>query len=372
MLVSSCGLRVANWIARLRHLTRNPQPVTRNVVAAILIAATLTGCVKKEPLYQQQSYVFGTLVDITIYGEPDARAKQLAKQVFADFDKLHEMLHAWKPGTLSRMNQILAQSPAKAAIAPGMIDIIQDATRYSEMSHGLFNPAIGKLVKLWGFHADSFKPVRPDEKEINLLVKSNPQMHDIVIDGIEFHSNNPDAQLDLGGYAKGYALDLAASYLRAQGVKNALINIGGNIIAIGRHGDKPWRVGIQHPRAPGAIAALDLQDGEAIGTSGDYQRYFMLDGKRYCHLIDPRTGHPVQGIQAVTVIAPPGPGAGTLSDVASKPVFISGLNGWRQAAQDMGISNVMLIDDKGAVYLTRAMQQRLSFITQPTVLHSAQ
>lgn len=329
----------------------------------------LGGCTRKEPLYQQQSYVFGTLVDITIYGEPEARAKQLAKQVFTDFDKLHEMLHAWKPGTLSRMNQILAQSPAKAAIAPGMIDIVQDAARYSEMSHGLFNPAIGKLVQLWGFHADTFKPTRPDAKAIDQLVKSNPQMHDIVIDGIEFYSKNPDVQLDLGGYAKGYALDLAASYLRAQGVKSALINIGGNIIAIGRHGERPWRVGIQHPRAPGAIAALDLQDGEAIGTSGDYQRYFMLDGKRYCHLIDPRTGHPVQYVQAVTVIAPPGPKAGTLSDVASKPIFISGLDGWRQAARDMGIAEAMLIDRKGDIYLTGAMKKRLRFSEKPSALH---
>jgi FAD:protein FMN transferase len=337
----------------------------------LLIVSLLgvTGCAKKDPLYQQQSYVFGTLVEISIYGEPEARARQLAKQVFADFDKLHEMLHAWKPGTLARMNQILAQSPARAAIAPGMIDLLQDATRYSEMSHGLFNPAIGKLVKLWGFHADTFQPVRPDENEIARLVKANPQMRDIVIEGIEFHSKNPDAQLDLGGYAKGYALDVAADYLRAQGVKGALINIGGNIIAIGQHGDRPWRVGIQHPRAAGAIAALDLHDGEAIGTSGDYQRYFTLDGQRYCHLIDPRNGHPVQGIQAVTVLVPKRPKAGTLSDVASKPVFIAGLNGWRQAAQDMGVSNVMLIDGKGEVYLTQAMQQRLNFITQPTSLH---
>lgn len=339
-------------------------------IGLLFVAFMLNGCAKKEPLYQQQSYVFGTLVDISIYGEPEARARQLARQVFADFDKLHEMLHAWKPGTLSRMNTILAQSPAKAAIAPGMIDIVQDAARYSEMSHGLFNPAIGKLVQLWGFHADTFQPTRPDEKTIEQLVKSSPQMRDIVINGIEFHSNNPDAQLDLGGYAKGYALDLAASYLRAQGVKSALVNIGGNIIAIGKHGDRPWRVGIQHPRAPGAIAALDLQDGEAIGTSGDYQRYFMLDNQRFCHLIDPRTGHPVQGVQAVTVIAPPGPKAGTLSDVASKPIFISGVSGWRQAARDMGIAAAMLIDDKGNIYLTSAMQQRVSFTTQPAVLHT--
>ena len=109
-------------------------------------------------------------------------------------------------------------------------------------------------------------------------------------------------QLDLGGYAKGYALDRAAELLRKQGIHNALINIGGNVLALGQHGNRPWRVGIQHPRKPGALATLELHDGEAIGTSGDYQRYFMLGKVRYCHLIDPRSGYPMQGVQAVTVL----------------------------------------------------------------------
>lgn len=322
---------------------------------------SLSGCAK-EPLYQQQGYVFGTLVEVSIYGEPEARAKQLTAQVFQDFDRLHHTLHAWKPGTLSRMNGIFEQSPARAAIAPGMIPIIQDVTRYAEASQGLFNPAIGKLIKLWGFQSDEFVPVRPDPQEIARLVQTNPKMTDIVIDGIEFYSKNPDVKLDLGGYAKGYALDLEAAYLRSQGVKSALINIGGNIMAIGQHGKHPWHVGIQHPRQPGPIATLDLHDGEAIGTSGDYQRYFMLDGKRYCHIIDPRTGYPAQGVQAVTVITRPGPLAGALSDTASKPIFISGVQHWQQAALKMGVQDVMLIDEQGMIHLTSSMQQRMKFL----------
>ena len=90
--------------------------------------------------------------------------------------------------------------------------------------------------------------------------------------------------------------------MHKQGIRNALINIGGNILALGQHGDRPWRVGIQHPRKSGALATLDLHDGEAIGTSGDYQRYFMVGNVRYCHLIDPRSGYPVQGVQAVTIL----------------------------------------------------------------------
>ncbi|MHB1332639.1 MAG: FAD:protein FMN transferase [Sulfuriferula sp.] len=325
-----------------------------------LFLLALTGCTKP-PLYTQESYVFGTRVEVSIYGEPEAKARRVTAQVLRDFDEMHHTLHAWEPGTLQRMNGIFELSPSQAAIAPGMIPIIRDATRYSEQSQGLFNPAIGNLIHLWGFQSDTFKAKLPDPAKIAELVHANPQMRDIVIDGIMFHSTNPAVRLDLGGYAKGYALDVAARYLRSQGVKNALINIGGNILALGQHGDRPWRVGIQNPRGPGPIATLDLRDGEAIGTSGDYQRYFEVDGKRYCHIIDPRTGWPAQGVQAVTVLIPPSDHAGTLSDVASKPIFISGSSGWRAAAQRMGVADVMFIDAQGHVELTAGMKQRLHF-----------
>ena len=201
--------------------------------------------------------------------------------------------------------------------------MLQDAARASAVSDGLFNPAIGGLIQAWGFQADDFKAVLPEQKKIAALVKANPQMSDLVIHSSEVASRNRSVKLDLGGYAKGYALDRAADILKQQGIHNALINIGGNVLALGTHGSRAWRVGIQHPRKPGPLATLELHDGEAIGTSGDYQRYFELDGKRYCHLIDPRTGYPVQGVEAVTILTH-GEHAGLLSDAASKPLFISG------------------------------------------------
>ena len=330
----------------------------------------LSACTKP-PLYQQQSYVFGTLVEVSIYGEDEARAKKLTGQVLADFDQMHEYLHAWKPGSLSRMNEIFANAPAKAAIQPGMIPLLEDATHLSEQSGGLFNPAIGNLIRLWGFQNDEFKPLRPDPAEIEKWLLAKPKMSDIVVEGIEFHSKNPAVRVDLGGYAKGYALDVAADYLRAQGVKNALVNIGGNIIALGQHGKRPWQVGIQHPRKPGAIATLELRDGEAIGTSGDYQRYFELDGKRYCHIIDPRSGYPAQGVQAVTVLIPKRGNAGVLSDAASKPAFIAGKSGWLEAARKMGAQQAMLIDDRGEIYLTPAMKKRITFLEAGLKLHES-
>lgn len=319
----------------------------------------LTAC-GKEPLYQEQGYVFGTLVEVTVYGETEQRAKQATASVMQEFQRLHDLLHAWQPSELSKLNTAIADGESRV-VPPELVAMLQDAALVSKQSEGLFNPAIGNLVQLWGFQADEFKPVQPDEKRIAGRVADNPQMSDLTFSqGGVVRSTNKSVQLDLGGYAKGYALDRAVELLKKQGINNALINIGGNIIALGKHGKHPWRVGIQHPRKSGALASLELRDGEAIGTSGDYQRYFMLGDKRYCHLIDPRSGYPVQGVQAVTILTS-GKHAGVLSDAASKPLFISGVNGWKTAAVRMNLNEAMLIDNEGRIHLTRTLQKRLEF-----------
>ncbi len=333
---------------------------------AILFLLLVSSCMK-EPLYHSQSYVFGTLVDISIYGETEERAQLLVNQVLQDFQNLHNRLHAWKPissGKPSELYQLNAafEQGKSSQISPDLAAMLADATQLSQQSAGLFNPAIGNLISTWGFQRDEFSAVNIDAEQISALVKDHPQMTDIVLKGNRIYSTNPAVKLDLGGYAKGYALDLAAHYLRQQHVKNALINIGGNIIAIGQHGNQPWRVGIQHPRQPNAIATLDLPDGWAIGTSGDYQRYFMYGGKRYCHIIDPRTGYPVSHTQAVTVLVPPSDHAGVLSDVASKPIFIQTPDNRSKAAQAFAIQHFMVIDAKSTILVSKQLAQQLHWV----------
>jgi thiamine biosynthesis lipoprotein len=328
----------------------------RLLACALLV---LAGC-GREQVVQTQGYVFGTLVDISIYGEPEPRAKALSNHILQEFQRLHDSLHAWKPGSdLDRLNRAFAAGQS-APVAPELAAMLADAKQLSQQSGGLFNPAIGHLIQTWGFQNDEFKPVQPDPAELRKWVSAHPQMEDIVIENGQVKSRNPAVRLDLGGYAKGWALDLAAEHLRREGVKGALVNIGGNIIAIGRHGERNWRVGIQHPRQPGPIASLDLPDGWAIGTSGDYQRYFELNGQRYCHILDPRSGVPARDAQAVSILAPPGPHAGTLSDAASNPIFIDAVH-WREAARQMGMEYVMLVDSQGRVHVTQPMKQRLTF-----------
>jgi FAD:protein FMN transferase len=328
----------------------------------VCIFIFLAGCAKPEPLYNTQSYVFGTLVDISIYGETDAKAEAASKQIMRDFQSLHNRLHAWQPSELSTINQAFAQGSAPVAIAPDVALMIADATQLSVQSHGAFNPAIGGLIEAWGFHHDEFKPVKIYDNKLKSLVQAKPQMTDIVLENGKVFSKNKNVQLDFGGYAKGYALDLALNSLRKQGIKNALINIGGNIIALGQHGDKPWRVGIQHPRQPNAIAVLDLESGWAIGTSGDYQRYFELGGKRYCHIINPATGYPVQGLQAVTVLIAPQANAGVLSDVASKPIFIAPPEARAAAAKAMNVENYLVIETSNKITVSAPMAKRITWL----------
>lgn len=329
-------------------------------VTLSLVTVSLLSACAEPPAYKQQSYVFGTLVEVSVYGEEEARAKTAVDHVLADFDAMHRQLHAWEPSDLERLNTALASGSTSFEAAPGLAPLIEDAAQLSAQADFLFNPAIGNLIRLWGFHSDTFEPKLPPVDEVDRLTQAKPRLTDLKIAGNIITGRNPAVRIDLGGYAKGLALDRAAAYLRSQGIKNALVNIGGNITALGQHGDRPWKIGIQHPRQPGAIAMLALRDGEAIGTSGDYQRYFEAGGKRYCHLIDPRTGWPAQGVQAVTVLTR-GVRAGVLSDVASKPLFIAGVAGWRAMAGRLGIVDALLIDAQGRIQVTQALAARLEW-----------
>ncbi|MFC4160238.1 FAD:protein FMN transferase [Chitinimonas lacunae] len=339
-------------------------------MARLLLALCLlwlTGCGGPE-LTRRESHVFGTRVEISVWGPAEAVAAPHIEAVLADFDRLQRKLHPWQPSELTRLNRAFAAS-SPAAIDLELRELLVEARAYEALSDGLFSPAIGEVVRLWGFHDDQFVARLPDPVALAAEVAAQPRLADLDVGETAVSSRNPAVKLDLGGFAKGWALDRAASYLRRHRIDNALINIGGNVLAMGRKGDQPWRVGLQHPRAAGAIASLSLNDGEAIGTSGDYQRYFELDGRRYHHLIDPRNGRPAPGIQAATVLAPKGPRAGTVSDVATKPLFIGGLNGARAMAERFGVA-AMLVTADGSVYLDRAMQARLTWLIKPAHVYT--
>ncbi|WP_126452618.1 FAD:protein FMN transferase [Sulfuriflexus mobilis] len=337
------------------------------LVLALLLS--LSGC-ERQPTareFNETVYTFGTLVNVTLVGVDEAQAQTAYTAMLDDFTYMHQTWHAWQPNALARINGLL-KTGVPFSLAPSILPLITQAQTLSAQSEGLFNPAIGQLINLWGFQTDSrdehAPPPTPDE--IAQWLRQPPSMDDIVIDGLNMRGLNPQLQLDFGGFAKGYAVDVAINHLRELGVENAIINAGGDLRAIGRHGQRPWRVGIRHPRKEGVFASLEIEGDESVFTSGDYERFFEYEGRRYHHIIDPRNGYPADQVRSVTVIHPDG----ATADAAATALFIAGPKDWHRIAKRMGIKYVMLIDKGGRVHMNPAMQQRLQFKYTPEVLLS--
>lgn len=319
----------------------------------------LAGC-GRTPLQELQAYVFGTRVEVVVASAEPAQGRQAIAAVLREFDRLHREYHAWQPSGLSSLNgEIAAGKPAR--VTSELAAMIAEVQVLAARGEGLFDPGIGELIALWGFQDDEFKAQLPPAADIRRWLADRPSIADLRVEENVVRSGNRHVSIDFGGYLKGVALDRAAALLRAQGIGNALINIGGNVLALGSKDGRPWRVGIQHPRQAGPLAIVALADGEAIGTSGDYQRFFEVEGERYAHLLDPRTGRPVDHTQAVTIIVSPGPRTGTLSDANTKPIFIAGPDHWRQLARNLDTPQVLRVDRSGQVFVTEALRRRLEF-----------
>lgn len=329
-----------------------------------LLGALLLGACGRAPLQEQQAFVFGTRVEVLVAGGEAEQGRQAIAAVLREFDRLHRHFHAWQASELTTLNSAIF-SGRPQTVSDELAAFIREAQQLSARGDHLFDPGIGRLIALWGFQSDEFAARLPAADDLAAWRKAAPSIADLQIEGNTVTSRNRQVALDFGGYLKGVALDRAARLLRDQGVQNALINIGGNVMALGSKGGQPWRIGIQHPRQPGPLATVKLADGEAIGTSGDYQRYFELDGQRYPHLLDPRSARPATHTQAVTVLIPASTQSGTLSDALSKPIFIAGPEHWRELARKLDTAQVLRVDADGSIQVTAALHQRLEFIGKP-------
>jgi len=328
-------------------------------VAGLAAACLLASACGRPASHHAQAMVFGTLVDISIHGVDADRADAAAGAVFDDFERMHRALHPWRPGSLSRINHLLTTGEW-ASVAPSNLPLIERSIELYERSGGLFNPAIGRLIGLWGFHSDELPKRPPPDEEIARLLAQAPRMSDLELDGIRIRSRNPAVQLDLGAIAKGYAVDTGIARLRSLGISNAIVNAGGDLRAIGSKGGEPWRIGIRAPRGGGILAALDIDGDESVFTSGDYERYFEYEGQRYHHILDPRTGRPARGLVSVTVLH----SNGTEADAAATAIFVAGRDGWRETAAALGMQRVMVVTDDGRVYVTEPMAKRLHFVQE--------
>lgn len=324
----------------------------------LLLLVLLGACSREDAtnasLHQSQLLALGTLVDISLWDVDEKLAEQAIHDIDKRLHRIHQDWHSWLPGRLHDINTALANDQ-DVELNDDELELLQHASLLAAQSEQLFNPAIGHLISLWGFHSDNPEGPPPPDSAIQKQLQLKPRMSDLVFSGHTLHSNNTAVQLDVGAFAKGYAIDQAIALLRQRGINNAIVNAGGDLRAIGRHGRRPWRIGIRHPTAPGVIASVEVQDDESVFTSGNYERFYQYQGQRYHHIIDPRSGYPAKQSLSVTVIHQDA----TTADAAATALFIAGPERWPIIARKMGIDQAMLIDDQLTVHMTPAMARRI-------------
>jgi thiamine biosynthesis lipoprotein len=332
-----------------------------NSLIVYILISLLMGCGENK-IHHSKDFIFGTLIDIKVYGESKINAEKVSNEIFNEFHRLHKLLHPWEKSLITDINIAISQKKSIPINNDEVITILRSAQHLEKQTQNLFNPSIGKLINLWGFHSNDYvQKTIPNQEIIEKLVSSNPSMESIKIENKVLKSNNKNVQIDLGGYAKGYALDQAKKILTRNDVKNALINIGGNILAFGKRGERDWLVGIQNPRKPNALATISLKSGWAIGTSGDYQRYIMVNNQRYSHLINPKTGYPESKTQSATILMPPSEDSGTLSDVFSKPLFISSKKNKADMAKLLNIKYFLIVMDDHSIFISEDLNKEINW-----------
>lgn len=330
---------------------------------AIISVLGFTGCTQQNQPTQQTFYVFGTAVQVEIVETPHDKAQLAIQNIEAMFQQFNRDWHAWeKGGILAKINQaIREQQPIE--VRPSIQKFILKSQKLAQKSDNLFDPGIGKLVRMWGFLSEDWKGPPPSQAKINHWLKHRPSIQNIYFKGNQLYSTNPDVWLDFGGNAKGLALDLAIESLQQSGIQNAIVNIGGDMRIIGDKNPEKhqaWKIGIQDPFDPKkVIASLALEGDESVVTSGNYQRYFIWKGKHYSHILNPNTGYPADTFVSVTVLHQDA----TTADAAATALMVAGPKEWQTIAQQMGINEAFMIDPNGKTYITPTMAKRLTVQT---------
>lgn len=344
-----------------------PAAVPTAPIALAALLAILAGCDRQPPETRYRFTAMGTLVEVTIYDFPAERAEKAARQVETMFLGLQQEWDPWDAGALAKLNAALS---AGGEVVPedDLTDLLSRASRISAASGGAFDPTVGGLVRLWGFHDAAAIPVKPPSAEsIQSLVDAASPLPRIWDEERRVLGPSPGTTVDLGAFAKGEAVDRAVRMLRGLGIEHAIVNAGGDLRAVGRHGSRPWKIGIREPRDSGILAAIEISGDESVFTSGDYERYFDYQGRRYHHVLDPRTGYPTLGVASVTIIST----EAATADAACTAIMVAGPRHWPAVAAALGMRQVMLVEDDGRIQMTPAMQSRVQFLGEelpPVVL----
>lgn len=295
-----------------------------------------------------------TFVEITAYVPIESFSKG-RKAVLAAFSAMAAVeARCSRYMETSELSQVNAMaSTAAVTLSPELWELLSLARREGERLQGRFDPTVGGLLDAWNFGAIETR--LPDEATLGKALAG------VGLDGLRFQTEGrrlgftrPGTVLDLGGYAKGHAIDEGARALRDSGITIGLVNAGGDMIAMGeKPGGRPWNIGLQDPDDPQALlGTFPLKGGEAVATSGDYERYFEVDGKRYHHLLDPLTGRPGRKSRSVTIVAT----SAALADLEATALFLEGPEALKRLEKEGRVA--MVVDPKGRWHATPPFRRR--------------
>lgn len=319
------------------------------VVAAPLQAATERSAFR----------AMGTVVEVTVRDDDPAVRRAALDTARRLFERYGREWYPWhEDSELARVNRALAEGRTAEA-SPELLELLHDAGRLSCLAGGRFNPAIGGLVELWGFHRPPpYEDPAPDAAAIERWRQGAPAPADLRLADSTVASSNPAVRLDLGAIAKGAIIDRALAAMRDAGLEHAMINAGGDMAVIGNAGGRPWRAAIRHPEA-GLLATIELASGEALFTSGDYERFRETgDGRRLGHVLDPRTGRPARGAVQASVIA----AGGTRADAAATALLIADDDEWTAVVASMDVAHVLRMPSASVLQMDAGLHARLELV----------
>ncbi len=348
--------------------------VARILVVLVLLAALLAvivwrltatgarGAAGPDTAYETfEHQVMATTVAAVVPAGRDAREN--AETVFDVFDLVDQRMSEWKESSpLSAVNRQAGDGPVE--VPEDLRRVLRRGVEIGDLTGGAFDVTWAALWGVWDFRAA--EPRVPDPEEIARRVKLI-DYRKVEIDDRAGTVRLPEKgmKIGLGGIAKGYALSRAAETLRDRGLRSFMILGGGQVLAAGERredGGRPWRVGIRDPRGgpEDSFAVVDVVDA-SVSTSGDYERYFVADGVRYHHIIDPRTGWPSKGLRSVTVISPDA----VLADALSTGIMVMGAEKGLALAERLEGVEAVLVDDRGKVETTSGLRGRLTVLHPP-------
>ncbi len=320
---------------------------------------------RKIVIVTETRLVLGTVVEITVRGKDMALLSDSVTAAFLRISEIEKIADRYiEESEISKLNSLANRGELKEIpVSRETLEMLNLAREVSESSGGAFDITVAPLVDLWGFKKGGQNRGIPERGEIKERLKL-VDYRNVVIEMSDnsISSNLAGIKFDLGGIAKGYAMDEAALVLRGFGVESGVVNAGGDMAIIGDKGGIPWVIGVQDPRdAKKLIALLNLKDVSVV-TSGDYERYFIHNGKRYHHIIDPRTGYPSNASISVTVILKNTAKSTALADGLATAIFVLGPEEGLVLAERLDSVEALIVGPGGKRFATTGLADIIEYL----------